>query len=235
MTITQRRIICDAQGSERDVAWDVDLSVLAASQKWATETARIDRELRAMAEMYPAWTLTLGVGAKPVTRAERTDIAVPTGGTWRWASDGAPLSGVSPQSVLMWEGLLPAPLGGLDRALEKLRGRYPVENIQGSPWTAVPVRLTYSLTFPRAEPEVYYDEKWLSALKIIAGASAHMYAGGRLCLFYPGHWKIRYTAADVLSQRVINHLYSTLKIANGMSAEKAFIGRVHANEWQPER
>jgi hypothetical protein len=235
MAITQRRIIRDAQGQERDVVWDVDFSVLAATQKWARDTARVERELCAMAEMYPAWTLTLGMGAKPAARDQSTDVAVPTGGTWRWASDGAPLSSIAPQSVLMWEGLLPAPLGGLDRVREKLHGRYPVENIQGSPWTAVPVRVAYSQTFPRAEPDVYYDEKWLSALKFSVGASAHMFAGGRLCLFYPGHWKMRYTAADVLSQRVINHLYSTLKIANGTSAEKAFIGRVHANEWRPER
>jgi hypothetical protein len=235
MATAQRRIIRDALGQEREMAWDIDFPVLAATQKWASDTARVERELRAMTEMYPAWTLTLGVGAKPVARTERTDVAVPTGGTWRWASDGAPLSSITPHSVLMWEGLLPAPLGGLDRAREKLRGCFPVENIQGSPWTAVPVRLAYSQTFPRAEPDVYYDENWLSALKIFAGASAHMLAGGRLCLFYPGHWKIRYTAADVLSQRVINHLYSTLKIANGTSAAKAFIGRVHADEWQPER
>lgn len=231
----QRQIIRGADGREREAVWDVDFSVLAATQKWAGNAARAEREVRAMAEMYPAWVLTLAAGSKAAARAQRADVAVPTGGAWRWASDGALLPGGGGEGVLLWEGLLPAPLGGLDRARKNLSGKFPVENIQNQPWTAVPVRAVYPATFPRAEIEVFYDEHWIRALKVFGGSSAHLYAGGRLCLFYPGHWKFRYTVADVLSQRVINHLYSMLKIANGMNAEEAFIGRVHGAAWRPER
>jgi len=235
MAFTQRRMIRDAHGREREVVWDVDMSVLAATQKWARDSARLERELRAMTEMYPAWVLTNAAGAQLAEREQRADVAVPTGGAWRWASDGSLLAQTNADTVLMWDGLLPAPLGGLERTRKKLSGTYPVEDIRGQAWTAVPARVQYRSNFPRAEPDVSYSETWLRALQVSSSASQHLYAGGRLCLFYPGQWKIRYTVAEVISQRVINHVYSILKIANGMSPVHAFIGRIHAEKWQPER
>ena len=235
MTFTQRRMIRDAHGREREVVWDIDMSVLAETQRWAGDSARVERELGAMAEMYPSWVLTNAVGAQLAEREQRADIAVPTGDAWRWASDGSLIANMNPENALMWEGLLPAPLGGLNRTRKKLSGQYPVEEIRGQAWTAVPVRVLYSSNFPRAVPDVSYSETWLRALQIASSANQHLYGGGRLCLFYPGQWKVRYTVADVLSQRVINHVYSMLKIANGMSPANAFIGRIHAEQWLPER
>ena len=39
----------------------------------------------------------------------------------------------------------------------------------------------------------------------------------------------------VLQQRVVNHLASLLKIAAGQPPQQAFIGRVHGDDWRPER
>ncbi|MCZ7644952.1 MAG: hypothetical protein M5U26_06660 [Planctomycetota bacterium] len=229
----QTRLLRDAQGRAREVAWDVDLDVLAAAQYWARDRDRMARELDAMARMYPAWCLTAGVLHRPLERRGKpSDLAVPTQGGWFWASDGARAE-VPQNATLLWVGLLPAPLAGLPKVVQKAGGKYPIEQIGGAPWMAVPVRVMYSPGFPNAEPLVYYDQAWTHALGINYGGSVHLLHEALLCIFYPGHWKRRYTVADVLSQRVVNHLYSTLKIANGMSAHEAFIGRVHNNEWKP--
>jgi hypothetical protein len=155
---------------------------------------------------------------------------VPTGGAWRWASDGEPI-GI--HGDLMWQGLLPAPLGGLKQTEQKLQRKYPVEFINGNPWTTVPIRAICGPDFPRGEPWVFYDERWLKALGVQMGSAAHILGEGRMCLFYPGHWKRGYAVADVLSQRVVNHVYSILKMANGVSATNAFIGRIHNDIWRP--
>jgi hypothetical protein len=39
----------------------------------------------------------------------------------------------------------------------------------------------------------------------------------------------------VLQQRMVNHIASLLKIAAGQAPAQAFIGRIHNDDWQPER
>ncbi len=250
MTITQRRLVIDTQGRQREAVWDVDLAVLGATQRWAQDRARAERELHAMAEMYPAWTLVLGQSTQAVERPGCADVAVPTGGAWRWASDGAVVVQPERPGVLgklaaalrtrtqgnwetLWQGLLPAPLSGLKRVAEKLRGHYPVDEIAGRPWTAAPLRVCYPCDFPQTEPAVFYEAEWLRTLGVHSGGGLHILGGHRLCLFYPGHWKRPYTVADVLSRRVINHMYSILKHAAGANAQEAFIGRIHDEAWGP--
>ncbi len=261
MAIVQRRLIADRQGRQREACWEVDVKVLAETQAWARDAARARLELSAMAEMYPAWTLVLGCDGKPLERPSCADIAVPWDGAWRWASDGAPVipargpgsnapetPGLIGQLIAalgkrmqiglagaIWQGLLPAPLAGLSGVEERLGRRYPVDLIAGKPWTTVPLRLVYPADFPKSEPWAMYDSAWLSALKVRQSSTLHIYAGeGRMCLFYPGQWKRGYTAADVLSRRVVNHVYSVLKHAAGASADEAFIGRIHNEKWKPE-
>lgn len=247
MAIQQRRYIRDAAGRARDAEWTLDLDVLARTQRWAQNRERLGRELIAMREMYPTWTLTLGAGKDPATRAGHADVLIPAAGAWRWASDGLPakdsslpellrkalaaLAGGATSGTLLWEGYLPAPLHGLETARKKIEAKYPVEEIGGRPWTSVPIRAFYPDDYPQSEPYVFYDSLWLSNLKL--SGAAHIVSDARLCLFYPGQWKRNYTLCDVISQRVLNHVYSVLKMGNGESSDKAFIGRIHDAKWRP--
>lgn len=232
--ITHTRWIQDRNGMSREARWDVDEKVLGAAQSWARNRAQRRRELEAMDGMYPTWSLTLARGEEIVRRPGCEDWAAPTGGAWCWASDGTPLPEV-PRAALAWFGLLPAPLAGLPRAQGKLGVAFPIQEIDGRPWTTVPVRAIYPDGFPHSEPLLFYESQWLDALGVKQCASNHLLYAGRMCLFYPGHWKRTYTVADVLSQRVINHVYSILKIGNGMSATKAFIGKIDNRKWKPKR
>lgn len=235
MPIVQRRWVRGPHGNPHEAAWEVDLEVLAATQPWARDEPRVLKEIRAMEQMYPAWTLTLAQGMEALRRSNAPgDSAIPAAGAWRWASDGAEFRR-PPYTVLAWEGLLPAPLKGLKGVAERLHGHYPVEMVQGAPWTAVPVRVAYATDYPQGQPFVFYDMRWIQTLNLPLGSAGHLLGGGLLCLFYINQWKRTYTVADVLSQRVINHLYSTLKIAAGMNPHEAFIGRIHAEAWKPER
>ncbi len=92
MSIVQRRYVQDRQGRQREISWEVDLDVLEESQEWAGDRDRVQLELEAMAEMYPAWTLLLSANNQPLARPGCADVAVPTQGAWRWASDGEPVN-----------------------------------------------------------------------------------------------------------------------------------------------
>jgi hypothetical protein len=232
-TVTHARWIREPGGVAREAHWDVDEKVLGATQSWARKRAQRRRELEAMASMYPAWSLTLASAEEIVRRPGCHDWAVPTGGAWCWASDGTPLREM-PRAGLAWFGLLPAPLAGLPRAEEKLREFYPVQEIAGQPWTTVPVRAVYPDGFPHSEPLLFYETQWLDALSVKQNARNHILYAGRMCLFYPGHWKRSYTVADVLSRRAVNHVYSILKIGNGLTAGKAFIGKIDNRKWKPK-
>ncbi|HYG77929.1 MAG TPA: hypothetical protein VEK08_23185 [Planctomycetota bacterium] len=231
--ITQRRYIQAPNGQIRDAEWAVDLSVLAATQRWAADRARAESELSAMQQLYPAWVLTAGNGELPLERGDRKDVAVPMAGAWRWLSDGSKVSNARQQCALMWEGWLPAPLAGLPQTAQRLRRCSASEDIAGAEWTSVPVSVAYPSDFPNTEPSVFYRSEWLKVIGVSASTQVHILGGSRLCLFYPGHWKRRYTVADVLSQRVINHVYSILKVAEGAAPHEAFIGRVHDQQWRP--
>jgi hypothetical protein len=76
--------------------------------------------------------------------------------------------------------------------------------------------------------------RWLDALGLPRGSAAHHLVGGQACLYAYGQWQATPIHA-VLQQRVVNHLASLLKIAAGQRPERAFIGRIHYEEWRPDQ
>ena len=73
MAYLQKRLVSDAHGQAREVQWEMDLDVLAATQAWARRRPRLDREVSAMREMYPTWVLTVASGTEQCVRRGRPD------------------------------------------------------------------------------------------------------------------------------------------------------------------
>jgi hypothetical protein len=98
--------------------------------------------------------------------------------------------------------------------------------VGGLVYVLVPLAVTYPVEWPLLEPSVNYAPRWLTTLALpLADGRYHIIGGGRACLFSWNQWRPMSVAA-VLQQRVVNHVVSLLKIAAGISLDKAFLGRV---------
>jgi hypothetical protein len=182
-------------------------------------------DLEAMAMHFPHWTLVGGRGTQP-SRCACGGPLVPTAGSLRCALCGK----VGRGDALMWVGHLPVlarpePSFGARRAA-LTRAGFAETEVGGLVYLLVPLVMAYPSEWPSVEPHVVYAPRWLAALDLpTANGAYHLVGGGRACLFGWGQWRPMSVAA-VLQQRVVNHVVSLLKVAAGMTPDKAFIGRV---------
>ena len=206
--------------------WTVDAEAAAQVMKWVRrEPATWRADLDAMATHFPHWTLVGGSGAQPA-RCACGGPLVPQAGALRCALCHVPARA----EALMWVGQLPVlarpePSFDLRRAALRAAGFAEME-VGGLIYLLVPLVVTYPGEWPSLEPGVYYAPRWLTTLELpLANGTYHLIGGGRACLFDWNQWRPM-TVAAVLQQRVVNHVVSLLKIATGLSPDKAFIGRV---------
>ncbi len=207
-------------------AWTVDSDAAGQVMAWVRrEAAAWHADLNSMAMHFPHWALVGGSGAQPARCGCGGPLAPLRGGLRCVVCSKAGRA-----DSLMWVGQLPV-LARPEVSFVKRRAAlqaagFGETEVGGLVYLLVPLAVVYPTEWPSLEPGVYYAPKWLAALGLpIANGSYHMIGGGRACLFGWGQWRPMSVAA-VLQQRVVNHVVSLLKIAAGISPDKAFIGRV---------
>jgi hypothetical protein len=220
-------------GAER--AWLVDISAAAHVAPWIARAPDIWRaDLAGMAEYFPHWLLVGGTAGQPLRCQHCAAFHVPTDGAFRCPGCGA----LARADGLLWVGHLPAlaraePAFARHRAALQAAG-FVEATAGGTAYLLVPLVVAYPPEWPNVEPIVRYVRRWLGALGLPrASASHHLIGAGQACLFAWGQWSAMPIHA-VLQQRVVNHVASLLKIAAGQPPARAFIGRIHHDDWEPE-
>jgi hypothetical protein len=218
-----------------DHTWPVDTNAAAAAVPWAARApVALAADLAGMAEYFPHWLLVGAAGGRALRCQRCMAFLVPTGGAIRCPGCGDQQTA----SGLLWIGHLPAlarPEPAFARRRAALQAAGYAEAAGDVAYLLVPLVVAYPDEWPNVEPSVRYAGRWLDALGLPRGSAAHhLVAGGQACLFAWGQWSAQPIHA-VLQQRVVNHVASLLKIAAGQSPAQAFIGRIHHDDWEPER
>lgn len=205
--------------------WAVDGDAAARVMAWVGREPTVwQADLAAMATHFPHWVLVGGQGAQAVRCACGGPLAPMPGGL---ACVVCERTGRA--DSLVWVGQLPVlaraeAVFGAKRAALRAAGFAETE-AGGLVYLLVPLTVAYSTEWPSLEPSVQYAPNWLTALDLpLANGMYHLIGNGRACLFGWHQWRPMNVAA-VLQQRVVNHVVSLLKIAAGMDANQAFIGR----------
>ena len=220
----------------REHAWQVDPSAAAQAMPWVSRSpAALADDLAGMAAYFPHWLLAGAAGGRPLRCEPCGALRVPAAGAIRCPACAA----AAPSDGLIWLGHLPAlarPEPGFAPKLAGLRAAgFDEVAVGGDSYLLVPLAVAYPAEWPNVEPAVRYPRRWLAALGLPRYSAAHHLVGdGQACLFSWGQWQAM-TIHAVLQQRVVNHLASLLKIAAGQPPQQAFIGRVHGDDWRPER
>lgn len=206
--------------------WVVDDKAARQVMAWVGREAAVWRkELAEMAAHFPHWALVGGSKGQPARCACGGPLA-PTQGALRCVVCGKP----EQADALMWVGQLPVlarPETSFGARRTGLRAAgFAETEVGGLVYLLVPLIVTYPTEWPSLEPSVNYAPQWLTTLGLpLANGSYHLIGGGRACLFGWQQWRPMSVAA-VLQQRVVNHVVSLLKIAAGMTPDKAFLGRM---------
>ncbi len=220
--------VVGADGRTVDARWTVDLAAAGQVSAWARENpALLAQEVAEMAAYFPRWVLTAGDG-KAVNRCARCqDVLVFRDGKLACVRCGR----VGKGSQLAWMGHLPLPVDGLPQALARIMAHatpgFPLVRVGGTQLWLVPVVAFHPTDWPRSEPILRYDRALFSILNIPATATNHIIDQTRMCLYGWSQWRA-VTVRVVLQQRVVNHLASLLKVADGQPAATAFAGKAHS-------
>ena len=219
-----------------DHSWPIDTDAAAIAAAWATRApAALAADLAGMAEYFPHWLLVGSVGRRALRCGGCAAFLVPTGGAIRCPGCGD----TQRADGLLWIGHLPAlarpePASARRRAALQAAG-FAEAAAGDTAYLLVPLAVIYPAEWPNVEPAVRYAGRWLDALGLPRGSAAHHLVGdGQACLFAWGQWSAQPIHA-VLQQRVVNHVASLLKIAAGQPPAQAFTGRIHHDDWEPER
>lgn len=230
MTITHH-----TNRGEAEVAWPVDPAACATVARWAARRPEVLRDdLAGMAEFFPHWLLAGAMDGRTARCAACQELLAPRDGALRCLGCGQ----AGDADGLIWIGQLPAlvrpePRFATRRTALRAAGFAEVA-AGGHDYLLAPLAVLYPHEWPSVEPEVRYAPRWLDALGLPRASAAHHLIGvGRACLYVYGQWQAAPIHA-VLQQRVVNHLASLLKIAAGQSPQRAFIGRIHHDDWRPE-
>lgn len=221
---------------ERDVSWQVDHTAAGSIAGWAARSpATLTADLEGMAAYFPHWLLAGTSSGRLVRCNDCAAPVVPTTGAIRCPGCGQ----IHHTDGLGWFGHLPT-LARPEVAFTRKRaalcnaGFTEIET-GGAVYLLVPLGVHYPHEWPNVEPAVRYSVRWLDALGLPRASAGHHLVGvGQACIFSWGQWSAMPVHA-VLQQRMVNHLVSLLKIAAGQSPQQAFIGRIHNDQWQPER
>ncbi len=218
--------------NNREIFWEVDINAAIKVQKWVQKFPQIfNRELDEMKTHFPRWILT-------VTDSDGKLKNCPQCNNTLVLTQGKIVC-INCQSILKkfnnlhlaWTGLIPTPISGrenLQTRLNKINEQpFPVVELDNIYYLLTPVVVMYTNKFPVEEPYCYYTSEFMKVLGTPKnGSYIHLLSGNRMCLFGYGEWN-SLSVRQVIQQRVLNHLISTIKIADGMPAHKAFIGKGH--------
>lgn len=208
--------------------WNIDLAAAANVMAWIGRTPDVFKaDLTAMAEYFPHWLLVGGKHGKPVICPSCRSMIVPVRGAMRCLE----CDQAQPATSLIWLGQIPS-LARDEASFSPKRiglhhAGFAEVTTNGHTFVLVPLTVEYTSEFPNEQPIARYNPRWLDALGLPRASAAHHLAGtGQACIFGWNQWYAM-TIAELLQQRMVNHIASLLKIAAGQSPEQAFIGRIH--------
>jgi hypothetical protein len=209
-------------------SWVVDLAAAAQAAPWAArQPAVLAADLAGMASYFPHWQL-VGTDRGHPQRCPACQVwAVPSAAAMRCLACQQVLAA----SGLAWVGQIPvlahAKPRFVKRQLALAKAGFAEVVVEGLTYLQVPLSVWYPNEWPNLEPTVRYAGRWLDALGLPrASAAHHLIEDGRACIFAWGQWSAM-TVADVLQQRMVNHIASLFKIVAGQPPSEAFIGRIH--------
>ncbi|MBA3469245.1 MAG: hypothetical protein H0T53_06325 [Herpetosiphonaceae bacterium] len=211
-----------------DHAWVVDSAAAGQAAAWAGRNpAALEAELAGMASYFPHWQLVGASGGQIVRCPSCRAWAVPSAGAIRCLACQEELAA----SGLAWVGEIPVlarPEARVAKRQLALReAGFGEVTVEGLTYLLVPLSVRYPSEWPNLEPTVRYAGRWLDALGLPRSSVAHhLIEDGRACIFGWGQWSAL-TVADVLQQRMVNHIASLFKVVAGQTPRDAFIGRIH--------
>jgi len=221
-------------GSPHPLRWRVDPGAIAQTMRWAARHPEtLADDLDGMATYFPHWLLIGSQAGRSVHCSACGMPGVPTDGAIHCPACHTCLSA----DGLVWVGHLPALAHPESRFLQKQEALrvagFDEIHVDGLDYLLVPLSVAYPSEWPNVEPIVRYAPRWLDAAGLPRASGAHHLIGnGQACLFAWGQWQAQ-PIHSVLQQRVVNHVASLLKIVTGVSPNKAFIGRIHHDDWTP--
>ncbi len=209
-------------------SWIVDPAAAAQAAPWAARMPEIlAADLAGMASYFPHWQLIGTDGGRPQRCPTCRAWAVPSAAAIRCLACQQVLAA----DGLAWVGQIPV----LARPEPRFAGHqlalreagFAEAAVEGLTYLLVPLAVGYPSEWPNLEPTVRYSGRWLDALGLPRSSAAHhLIEAGRACIFAWGQWSAL-TVADVLQQRMVNHIASLFKVVAGQSPGAAFIGRIH--------
>jgi hypothetical protein len=217
--------------NNHEVFWDVDLNAAAGIQKWLKKFPLVfTKDVNEMKKFFPRWLLTISKADGTIICCEYcNNTLVPTHGEIICVACQRKIK-VKGTVRLAWTGHLPTLVSGRDKFLRKSGEipdpAFPLVELNGNIYLLVPVVIVYPVNGPLEEPHCYYTQQFIQFLYKFNGSYIHLLGGGRMCLFAYDQWN-SITIREVIQQRVVNHLISIIKIADGMDPQKAFIGKGH--------
>ena len=232
-TIVQRKAVADGQTR----TWDLDLSAMAATARWATRHPRVlTHEVQLVTESFPTLVAVAGVplpeeqgwveAAEPLLCPDHggSELVVFDRGVRcaACAREQAP----APNAVVGFVGRIPALISGRPflRALEERLSRLDREgdaraplyrsgilSVQGKTYLAPRFGIWFSKSWPHADPPVMVWPEYFDVLDI---PPDHVYVTPpyyRLCLY--ASW-VEQTVCAVIQQRVVPRLLIDLMLAD---------------------
>lgn len=228
--LRQEKSLLQAGGETGRVRWELNLDAAARAQRWSRDNPTLLYEEAAeMAQFFPYWFLTVAREEKPLLCESCGDSLVwkPQGLACA-ACDRVIKGNVRQEKLnLAWMGHLPAPIPSKGKLLKRLEKQpnpsAPLVKVGEQNYLLVPLLACYPENWPQMAPILRYDRGFLDWLGIkTSGHTTHLVGadGATMCL-YAG-WRA-ITLRIVLQQRVVNHVVSLLKIAQGVSPSAAFL------------
>jgi hypothetical protein len=217
--------------SNREIFWDVDINAAARVQKWVKQFPGVfNREINEMKTFFPRWFLTVAKNDGTIVNCPYcNNTLAPKDGETGCVACHRKLK-TKEKLHLAWTGHLPTLVSGREKFLRKIGQEpdpaFPIIELNKNLYLLVPVVIVYPQKWPVEEAFCYYTPQFIRFLNRFGGSYIHLIGGGRMCLFGYGQWN-SITVREVIQQRVVNHLISMIKIADGMSPQEAFIGSGH--------
>lgn len=212
----------------KEIFWDIDLKASASVQKWVNKfPERFVAEVEEMEQFFPRWFLT-------VAKEEGSLISCSNCGNTLVPFKNQIVciackekTKLKNKANLAWVGHLPILVSGRKNLLTKLKNinnhLVPLVELDEQKYLLVPITIVYPEKWPLEQPNCYYHKEFFEVIgKPTNSYYLHLLAGNKMCLFHYNEWD-QISVCKALKQRVVNHLLSTIKIADGITPNEAFI------------
>lgn len=218
----------------KELFWEIDTNSAERIQKWVKRLPRIfQREISEMNEFFPRWILTVSKQDGTIITCDNCDnTIIPVNKILTCVACDRTCKKMD-KINLAWIGHLPTLVSGRKNVLKKLLNNrnpeYPLVEVDNKFYWLVPLVIVYPDKFPAEEAQCFYKPEFFKILGTPPNSHYnHILGQNRMCLFKYNEWN-SISVREILQQRVVNHLISTIKIADGVPYHEAFLAQ--ENRW----